>query len=207
MEIVKINDKISYIKAVEEPILSSDVGIVRTKNNTYIYDVGALVEVSDYLNKIQGNKILILSHFHKDHTSVLNKVMDISKIYQGKETYKHTKIGEPMLEDVTIEDDDTIIEIKHLRSSHSKDSLIMIVDREYAFVGDAIYPPSEDGSKGYNVGILKEQIEQIEALDTKYMLLGHDKRFVYPKSVLEKFLKGVYKKREKGNPYIKGMFK
>ena len=50
-EIIKINDRISYIKATEKP-LSADVGIVEGDEFIWIFDVGADESVPISLNKI-----------------------------------------------------------------------------------------------------------------------------------------------------------
>ena len=51
-EIIKINDRISYIKATGKP-LSADVGIVEGDKFIWIFDVGADESVPISLNKIQ----------------------------------------------------------------------------------------------------------------------------------------------------------
>ena len=72
-EIIKINDRISYVKATEKP-LSADVGIVEGDEFIWIFDVGADESVPISLNKIQKPKNAVISHFHPDHMKNLEHV-------------------------------------------------------------------------------------------------------------------------------------
>ena len=54
-DIIKVTDRISYIKATEKP-LSADVGIIEGDEFCWIFDVGADESVPISLNKIQKPK-------------------------------------------------------------------------------------------------------------------------------------------------------
>ena len=78
---VTINDRISYLPGREEP-LSSEVVVIKGDTYTWIYDVGAGEEALSYINGLEGEKYVALSHFHNDHTENLPKIA-YQKIYQG----------------------------------------------------------------------------------------------------------------------------
>ncbi|MBR4816230.1 MAG: hypothetical protein IKZ73_03065, partial [Lachnospiraceae bacterium] len=63
--LVKINDYMSYIPAVEVPV-SGDVGVIYGKKATYLYDVGSTVECLDFLYSLKGKIQIVISHFHGD---------------------------------------------------------------------------------------------------------------------------------------------
>ncbi len=66
-EIKKIDDIISYIPGTEHP-LSSDIGIIKGAERTYLFDVGSSLAALDFLCTLPKNTVIILSHFHYDHT-------------------------------------------------------------------------------------------------------------------------------------------
>ena len=66
-EIKKIDDIISYIPGTEHP-LSSDIGIIKGAERTYLFDVGSSLAALDFLYTLPKNTVIILSHFHYDHT-------------------------------------------------------------------------------------------------------------------------------------------
>ncbi len=78
----------------------------------------------------------------------------------------------------------------------------MEVDEEYLFVGDAIYPMYKDGKRVYNQQFLRSQIEFLEQLKADKLFLSHGKKPIVPREVIVAFLKSIYEKREKENPYI-----
>ena len=57
--IKNINDHISYIPCCEMPI-SGDVGIIRGKKSTYLYDVGSTPECLDFLHSLNGRMQLVI---------------------------------------------------------------------------------------------------------------------------------------------------
>lgn len=68
---LRVNDTYSFIKGKEDP-LSSDVAIISSNNYNYIFEVGSSVEIANELYSID-NKVIIISHFHQDHLSNINK--------------------------------------------------------------------------------------------------------------------------------------
>lgn len=231
-----INEKIEYIAASENP-LSSDVIFIYGDNATWIFDVGANDEsfeaISDVILKEDGKDVnIIISHFHRDHMSNLDRVMNVTatnkkiNLYVSRYTSKRSNCGIIVEDDIRV-DDGVKIHIFPVASTHSKGCLCLAVDDEAVFVGDLIYPAYktiEDISGGemspgsvdkfdtrneyreqhkvYNVQHLKEQIDKLKTIDVKKVFLAHEKHPLIRKLVIEKFLESVYLKREQGNPYI-----
>ena len=198
MEIIKINDRISYIKATEKP-LSADVGIVCGDEFVWIFDVGADELVPMELKSIEKLKNAVISHFHPDHMTNLDK-MEFSEIFLGANTFKYAKKGKTVEKDIFI-DDGIKIHIFLLPSSHAKGS-IGLEAGEYAFLGDAAYATMKRGKVCYNASVLKEEITVLKSLSAKYFLLSHDEKFIYPKDEVIKNLEEIYSKRDPKESYI-----
>ena len=197
-EIIKINDRISYIKATGKP-LSTDVGIVEGDEFIWIFDVGADESVPISLNKIQKPKNAVISHFHPDHMKNLEHV-DLNEVYLGANTFKYAKRGNVVDEDVFI-NDGAEIHLFPLPSSHAKGSVGMETG-DYAFLGDAIYSTMKQGKVCYNASVLKEEIAVLKNLSAKFFLISHDERFVRPKEEIISELSEIYSKRDPKESYI-----
>lgn len=197
-EIIKINDRISYIKATGKP-LSADVGIVEGDEFIWIFDVGADESVPISLNKIQKPKNAVISHFHPDHMGNLEHV-DLNEVYLGANTFKYAKRGKVVDEDVLI-NDGAEIHLFPLPSSHAKGSVGMETG-DYAFLGDAIYSTMKQGKACYNASVLKEEIAVLKNLSAKFFLISHDERFVRPKEEIISELSEIYSKRDPKESYI-----
>lgn len=193
----KINDKISYVHWSEGP-LSSDVIIIKGINSTFIYDVGMSDEAYDEINKIEGHKNIVLSHFHADHIGNMKRLMDNVReditLYVSKQTFKYTNAG--IIVDNELElDDDVRIKIIPIPSSHSKGCLALEVNDEWLFLGDSIYPKYKDGKRGYNIQLLKAQIDILNRLSADKFYLSHDNKVFEEKRVIVTFLESIYAKR------------
>ena len=197
-DIIKITDRISYIKATEKP-LSADVGIIEGDEFCWIFDVGADESVPISLNKIQKPKNAVISHFHPDHMSNLEHV-DLNEVYLGANTFKYAKRGTVVDKDVFI-DDGITIHIFPLPSSHAKGSLGMEIG-DYAFLGDATYSTMKQGKVCYNASVLKEEIAVLKNLSAKFFLISHDEKFIRPKEEIIEELEEIYKKRDPKESYI-----
>ena len=217
-EIKEINDRISYIPATEKP-LSADIGIVRGDSRTYLFDVGSTLQALNYLYSLPDDKVIVISHFHGDHTwwlgthrpggsemgaednvSPCYERPAYSKLYVSKQTAKYTG-GDIVTEPITIEDG-VKLTIAPMPSSHSKGSLAMIVDDELAFVGDATYSSSDNNGAFYNAQLLQEEIAFLESIPAAKVFLSHEKRPIKPKEVIIRQLKTVLGKWDKSGPYI-----
>ncbi len=209
-DIIKINDRISYIPACKEP-LSADVAIIRGDSRMYLYDVGSTVQCLNYLYSLPDDKTIIISHFHADHTWWLeeHRSGDIdmspddhistcyerpaySHLYVSKYTSRHTG-GEIVTEPLVIEDG-VKLTILPIPSPHCKGSLALLVNDEIAFLGDATYGAERDGAIFYNPQLLQAQIEFLENLPAAQVFLSHEKRPLKNREVLIRLQKSIYSK-------------
>lgn len=196
--VTKITERISYIKASENP-LSADVGIVEGDKYLWIFDVGANESVISVLSCIDKQKCAVLSHFHPDHTANLDRIA-LSEIYLGANTFKYFRRGNIVEKDIYIDDGERI-HIFPLPSSHAKGSIGMEVG-DYAFLGDATYAMMKQGRVCYNASVLKEEIMLLKNLSAKFFLISHDEKFIRHKDEIIAELEEIYKKRDPKESYI-----
>ena len=197
-EIIKITDRISYIKATEKP-LSADVGIFEGDKFMWIFDIGADESVPMSLNKIQKPKNAVISHFHPDHMGNLEHA-ELENIYLGGNTFKYAKCG-TVVEDDVFFDDGEKIHIFPLPSSHAKGSLGMEIG-DYALLGDATYSTMKQGRVCYNASVLKEEIAVLKKLSAKFFLISHDEKFIRQKEEIIGELEEIYNKRNPKESFI-----
>ena len=179
------------------------------------------------LYSFEGKCDIIISHFHGDHNWWLAKHSvgdegvfegdtlsleyrrpEYRHLYVGSHTAKYMSEGEivdrPLTLYVPDEETDagkTKIDIIPIPNSHCKGALILMIDDEYAFIGDASYcAGNKEGC--YNAQLLKEEIEFLEALPASKLLVSHDRKFIRPRQVVLRQLKSVYEKRIPDSPYI-----
>ena len=199
MKIVKINDKISYIPSSLEP-LSADIGIIKD-NDLWLYDVGCGL---DKIEELKGKYNVVISHFHNDHLDNINNI-DINNLYVSKETYKHLKpevINKTNVIIVSNLISIGSIKIFPLPSSHSKGSLALEVDNEYTFIGDSAYGNYKNNRCIYNIQNLKEEIDLLKSLNSKYLLTSHFDGFIRNKNDVILELLKLYDKKSKNSSYI-----
>lgn len=202
-EVIRINDRISYIKASEEP-LSSDVVIIDGDEYTYLFDVGNDEEVAAYLETLPKKKKVILSHFHQDHMGNIGKI-SFETVYAGKGTEKYLEKTMPrqVLCETMLIEDGVQLEIHPVPNSHAKGSLVLMVDKKYLFLGDSLYSKMQDDKYAYNAQLLKEEIELLKRLPAEMVFSCHEVRPLKRKDAVIRFLEQIYAKREKGDPYIR----
>lgn len=196
-ELIKITDNISYLPATRKPI-SCDVIFIRTKNATWIFDVGFTKEAAEEINKIEGVKNIVISHFHPDHVWNLRHVK-YDNLYVSKNTKRYIFKGTVLTEDTDFEDGE--IKIINLPSSHAKGCLCLL-SGDYAFMGDGTYAKERRGNHTYNAQLLKAEIEALEKIPCRYVCLDHDKNFIQKRSDLIVLHKEIYARRKEGNPVI-----
>lgn len=199
IEQIKMDKGISYIPAKHDP-LSADVGLICGAENIWLYDVGADQQVLESLNGISQNKAVVLSHFHPDHIGNLTN-LSYEKLYVGDNTYKYTKVGTIVADDIYIEDN-CRLHIFKIPSCHAKGSLALEVDETYVFVGDALYPTTKKGEAVYNVQHLQEQIVLLKKIKADKILISHTKDFIYEKENIIDQLEKIYASRQQNNPFI-----
>lgn len=95
-----INDRIIYLPASNNP-LSADVYFINGDKCCYIYDVGNDDNSLHCINKVDKKKVIILSHYHKDHTGNI-KYMEVNDLYVGKKTYEIIDKGKVVEDAFTI---------------------------------------------------------------------------------------------------------
>ena len=223
MQIEQITERISYIKASNEP-LSADVGIIEGDQFFYVFDVGNTKEAAVYLQTLLKEKQIIVSHFHPDHIGNLTQ-LTYKTLYLGANTAKYVakQLDKETVEEIpgcyVVEETDRMdtgniqaharqihdgveLCITQIPSSHAKGCLALTVDKTYTFLGDATYCTSKRGVAVYNVQLLKEQLDVLSALETSYFLLSHAKNFVQKKETVLDELAQIYDRRKKGIPYI-----
>lgn len=172
-----IGNRIKYLPATNEP-LSADVYFIDGNKYCYIYDVGNNENSLQYINQLGKEKVVILSHYHKDHTG---NIADLyyRDLYVGKKT--HESIGKGIIvEDKLTINDGVKIEIAHCISPHTDGSLIITVDNEYTLIADLYFTrPPFDKEKAMKM------IESLRDIDTKYFVISHQEdEKVIPKDKL-----------------------
>lgn len=198
MKEIQIAPGISYLPSTENPF-TCDVVFIKTNKATWVFDVGMDPAQAEYINSVEGPKKVVLSHFHSDHITNLDKV-NYDELYVGTFTKKYTEKGTVVKEPLTF-DEEPQIQIVEIPSSHSKSSLC-IKCGDYLFSGDSTYCRDKNLHHFYNAQLLKEEIDFIEKLDCKYVTLSHSPNFVQNKDDLVKLLKDLYSRYKPGNPVI-----
>lgn len=198
-KMIKITDDISYIPASSNP-LSADIGIIWGKEHIWLFDVGNGLDLVTFIEKMPGNKNIVLSHFHPDHIANLEQI-HYQDLYIGAHTYQYTHKG-TIIKNKQSFHDGINLELFELPSSHAKGSLGLEVNGLYAFLGDGIYSTRKKGKTCYNANLLKEEIQILKALKAKYFLLSHDEKFIYPKEEIIQQLEKIYALRDPQTAYI-----
>ena len=160
-----ISGKIKYLPATNDP-LSADVYCIEGDKYCYVYDVGNDDRSLRYINQIGKEKVIVLSHHHKDHTG---NIVDLHyrDLYVGKKTYESIGKG-IIIEDKLTINDGVKIEIAHCVSPHTDGSLIITVDNEYTLIADLYFTrPPFDKEKAMKM------IDSLKSIDTKYFVISH----------------------------------
>ncbi|MBO4830844.1 MAG: MBL fold metallo-hydrolase [Oscillospiraceae bacterium] len=194
MDLVTINDRISYIEATQDP-LSADIGIIRDESGVWLFDVG---NDADRISGLSGEYNVVLSHFHQDHAGSIDRIR-VKELYLSKETYRHIGRGTVVESDVRIGG----LHIFPIPSSHTKGSLGLEVDESYAFVGDALYSKVKDGFYVFNAQLLKDEIKVLSGIKAPYFLVSHFKGLIRGKDEVIEELKEIYAMRKKDYSDIK----
>ena len=160
-----IDKNIKYIPATDIP-LSADVYFIEGMRFCYIYDVGNNDTSLQSINQINKEKIVILSHYHKDHTGNIDGV-HYRDLFVGKKTYEIIGKGN-IVENVFTLDDGVKIDVIHCTSPHTDGSLIVTVDNTYTLIADLYFtrPP-------FDKETARKMIEQLKCIDTEYFIVSH----------------------------------
>ena len=158
---IPICEYINFIPSSDEP-LSADVFFIKGDKKTYIYDVGSNEQAFNEIESVAGEKAVILSHFHPDHTANMKRI-SCDEIYLGKKTYE--KLGKGIIvSDRIVIEDGLKLEIARFPSVHAKGSLVLTISSEYTLIGDLYYS---------NKDVAREMITAMKRLDTKYFVPSH----------------------------------
>ena len=172
-----IGNRIRYIPATNDP-LSADVYCIEGNKYCYIYDVGNNDRSLQYVNQISKEKVVVLSHHHKDH---VGNIADIHyrDLYVGKKTYEVIGKGIIVEDELTI-NDGVRIDVIHCTSPHTDGSLIITIDNDYTLIADLYFTrPPFDKEKAMKM------IDSLRSIDTKYFVISHQEdEKVIPKEKL-----------------------
>lgn len=199
VDMVRIDDIISYIPACDEP-LSADVGVITGIKKTWLFDVGASETALNEIQELNEDKAIVISHFHPDHMGNLSKI-DCPEIYVGANTLRYSGKGTVVDSDLYIEDG-VRLHLFQIPTCHAKGSLGLEVNEKYAFIGDATAPTTKAGRRVYNAQLLFDEIKVIEGLRAAYVLQSHRMDMIYEKKQIVEYLKKIYARRQPNNPYI-----
>ena len=172
-----ISGKIKYLPATNDP-LSADVYCIEGDKYCYVYDVGNDERSLQYINQIGKEKVVVLSHHHKDHTGNIVG-LHYRDLYVGKKTYE--VIGKGIIvEDALTINDGVRIDVSHCVSPHTEGSLIITVDNEYTLIADLYFTrPPFDEEKAMKM------IDFLRNIDTQYFVISHqENENVIPKEKL-----------------------
>jgi len=172
-----IGKRIEYMPATNSP-LSADVFCIEGDKYCYVYDVGSDERSLQYINQLSKEKIVVLSHYHKDHTGNIADV-HCRNLYVGKKTYEAIGKGIIVEDKLTI-NDGVKIDVIHCVSPHTDGSLIVTIDNEYTLIADLYFTrPPFDKEKAMKM------IEALNQIDTKYFVISHqEEEKVIPKNKL-----------------------
>lgn len=172
-----ITDRIKYLPATNNP-LSADVYFINGDKYCYLYDVGNDENSLHCINKVDKEKVIILSHYHKDHTGNI-KHIKVNDLYVGKKTGETIGKGK-VVEDTFTINDGVKIEVIPCPSPHTEGSLIINVDNEYTLIADLYFtrPP-------FDVSNAIKMIETLKNINTMYFVVSHQEdEKVIPKEKL-----------------------
>lgn len=161
----KITDYITYLPASSDP-LSADVYFIEGDESCYLFDVGNNEAALQAISGAEKEKVVILSHYHKDHTGNIDKV-DYKELYVGDLTKETIQRGTVVTDKVVIHDGVELV-IQHCPSPHTKGSLIVTVNKEYTLIADLYFTKA-----GYDKELADEMLKKLETLDTKYFVVSH----------------------------------
>ena len=160
-----ISERIRYLPATNDP-LSADVFCIEGDKYYYVYDVGNDDRSLRYINQIGKEKVVVLSHHHKDHTGNIVG-LHYRDLYVGKKTYEIIGKG-IIVEDTLTINDGVRIDVSHCVSPHTEGSLIITVDNEYTLIADLYFTrPPFDEEKAMKM------IDFLRNIDTQYFVISH----------------------------------
>lgn len=182
----KITDIITYLPASSDP-LSADIYFIEGDTNCYVFDVGNCEKALQEIIAISQEKVIILSHYHKDHIGNIDKI-GYRELYVGDLTKETIQRGTVVIDEVVIHDGVELF-IQHCPSPHVNGSLIVTVNKEYTLIADLYFTRA-----GYDKELANEMLKVLEELETKYFVVSHQQgENIFEKKKLIKELKEYFK--------------
>lgn len=179
--------------------LSADVFVIQGKDSLWIFDVGATDSAAAAINALPGKKNVVLSHFHGDHTSNITRIV-FDNLYVGRDSFRHYNIGQVIDSPVQFEDGFRF-RIVPVPNSHCKGSLALLVNDEFAFLGDSTYPQVRPHVDCYNAQLLENQLKVLRSFPDQF-ILSHRKNVLCSKTSVLLMMESVLSRRQKNNPWI-----
>ncbi len=180
---------IRYLPASEEP-LSADVFLIEGAAHMYVMDVGSCDAAYELLKAQEKPLVVILSHFHADHTANMARLTP-EELYTGTLTAK--KVGGTVVRDAVQLEDGVRLEIRHCPSPHVNGSLILTVNNTYTLLGDLVFFRSDN----YERGEAMHMLQVLEKLDTKYFICSHQDGKVQEKAKFLEVLRRLFDQKSK----------
>ncbi len=203
MKLITLSPKISYLPATAPP-LSADVGIIKLDNVTWIFDIGSNDDALELVSGFEGEKRIVLSHFHADHTGNLSRITvnENCEIYGGG--FTHKKFNSDKIEINIVDKDlyfDEGIHLFPVPSAHAK-GCVGLEYEDFAFLGDGTYCEVKDGKAVYNAGQLQGLIMTLKGLNANTLLLSHNEPLECDRKEEIAKLEEIYSLRKKNESYI-----
>ena len=162
----RISQRIQYLPASADYPLSADVYCIDGNEYCYIYDVGSNADALHYIDQIEKEKIVILSHHHKDHTGNIDSI-PYRDLYVGKEAREVIGKGSIVEDRLTI-NDGVKIEVLRCTSPHTDGSLVINIDNKYTLIADLYFTrPPFDKEKA------AKMLDELQDIHTKYFVISH----------------------------------
>ncbi len=180
--------------------LSADVFSITGKEYTWLYDVGASCDALRKIQEIPGKIAVVISHFHPDHMTNLDKLSP-DALYLGAFSFQKTGRG-TVVDQPEIMKDGRLFRLFPLPSTHAKGSVGLEVDETWAFIGDAAYASAKDSRVYYNATLLKDTIDCIASLKAPWLFLSHAEPVMQRREDVLAMLRGIYAQRRPDSPDI-----
>lgn len=167
-----------YIRCLEpsQVPLSAAVYLIQGEQNTYVFDVGRSEDSAAVLASIP-NKVLILSHYHGDHSDNLSK-LEYRQLYVAENCARMLGVGHSVSDQLKLYDG-VELWIRSCPSVHVEGCLILLVNKEYCLLGDVyLHRATFDSEKAW------QMLAVLKRMPCRYFLLSHGENLLVPKEEL-----------------------
>lgn len=150
----------------EQEPLSSDAFIIEGDARYYVYDVGASEAAYQAIAALEKPVMVILSHFHRDHTANLPRLPAVDTLV-GARTRKQLDLGTLVDAPLVIRDGVEIV-VRPCVSPHEAGCLIATVNGTHTLIGDLHY-----ARPGKGQGEARGMLNALRALRTEFFVVSH----------------------------------